>query len=141
MYKGEPTKGVDFYNLLFYSDEFTIELGKVTLAAGKLEAEIILFLTRKGVNEKTNGKTLGTLISIGKKNNLFDKNLIIALELICKQRNYFTHSIYALFIEIIDKTILDRHNLVDTDVITFSDYAYQLRENLNDLAVLISKKQ
>lgn len=141
MYKGEPAKGVDFYNLLFNSDDFTIELGKVTLAASKLEAEMMLFFNRKGLNEKTNGKTLGTLISIGKKNNLFDKNLIMTLELICKQRNYFTHNIYALFIETIEKTILDRHNLVDTDVITFSDYAYQLKDNLNGLADLISEKQ
>ena len=141
MYKGEPTKGLDFYNLLFNSDDFTIELGKVTLAAGKLEAEMILFFNRKGVNEKTNGKTLGTLISIGKKNNLFDINLTTSLELICKQRNYFTHNIYSLFIELIDETILKRKKLIDTDIVTYSDYAYQLRDNLNDLARLISEKK
>lgn len=139
MYKGEPTNGVEFYNLLFESDEFNIELGKVTLAAGKLEAEMILLYNRKGVIRKFNKKTLGGLISVGKKNNLLDKNLTISLELICKQRNYFTHNIYALFIELIDETILEKQSLIDTDVVTYSDYAWQLRDNLNGLADLISE--
>ena len=33
MYKGELSKGVEFFDLLFESDDFNTELGKVTLAA------------------------------------------------------------------------------------------------------------
>lgn len=140
MYKGGPSKGFEFYNLLFESDEFNAELGKVALAAGRLEAEMMLFLNRNGVKENISRSTLGQLIKIGKKNNLLDKNLSVALEQICKQRNYLTHNIYALFIELIDETILERSNLLDSDVITYIDRAWQLRNNLIDLANIMSKK-
>jgi hypothetical protein len=80
MYKGEPTKGIAFYNLLFDNDEFNIELGRVILAAGKIETELILYLKRKGVTENINKSTFGNLIKTGKKYNLLDKNLTIALE-------------------------------------------------------------
>lgn len=140
MYKGEPTKGIQFFNLLFESDEFCAELGKVTLAAGRLEAELILFLNRKGITENVNRSTLGKLISIGKRNALFDRNLTDAFETICKQRNYLTHNIYALFVELIDETILDRSDLLDSDVQTYMNRVWQLRDNLIGLANIIHKK-
>lgn len=140
MYKGEPSKGVDFYNLLFESEEFNAELGKVTLAAGKLEAEMMLFLNRYGVKENISRSTLGQLIKIGKKSNSFDKNLTVALEEICRQRNYLTHNIYALFVELIGETILERSNLLDSDVTTYIERAWLLRNELIDLANIISKK-
>lgn len=140
MFKGKPVKEVEFYNLLFKNKEFTSELGKVSLASGRLEAELILFFNRKGVIEKVNEATLGWLIKVGKKNNLLDKNLVQSLELVLKQRNYFTHNIYALFTELIDVTILERENLIDTDIITYTNYAWQLNDNLESLADLISRK-
>jgi hypothetical protein len=140
MFKGKHIKEVEFYNLLFKNNEFTSELGKVSLASGRLEAELILFFNRKGVIEKVNESTLGWLIKVGKKNNLLDKNLIQSLELVLKQRNYFTHNIYALFTELIDVTILERNNLIDTDVVTYSNYAWQLSDNLESLADLVSRK-
>lgn len=139
MFKGESYKGINFYNLLFQNDEFCSELGKVSLSAGKLESEIVLFFKRSGINEKIIGKTLGQLIKIGKSKSLFDNNLIISLEIICKQRNYLTHNIYALFIEMIDQTILERENLFDTDVLLYIEKAYLLNENLNDLSEIIKK--
>lgn len=140
MYKGEQSEGVEFYNLLFESEEFNAELGKVTLAAGRLEAEMILFLNRHGLKKGTSRATLGKLIKIGKDNNLLDNNLTVALEHICRQRNYLTQIIYALFIELIDETVLERSKLLDTDVLTYTDRAWQLRENLFGLADSISKK-
>jgi len=140
MYKGQSPKGLDFYNLLFESEEFNVELGKVTLAAGKLEAELIQFLKRNNIKENINQSTLGNLISIGKRYNFFDKNLAMSLELICKQRNYLTHNIYALFIDLIDETILEKNNLIDTDIITYCDKAWQLKENLISLADIIHNK-
>ena len=140
MYKGESSKGVEFFDLLFESDDFNTELGKVTLAAGRLEAEIIRYYIRNGVKENISRLTLGQLISIGKQEKLLERNLAMALEQICMQRNYLTHNIYALFIELIDETILERCNLLDTDVITYVEKAWQLKTNLIDLADLMSRK-
>ncbi len=134
MYKGNATKGLEFYNLLLESDKFTTELGKVNLVAGKLEAEMILYYSRKGVTKKLVGLTLGRLIEIGKENNLLDKNQISALKMVCNQRNYFIHNIYSLFTDLIDETILPKNNLIDTDVITYTDYAWKLKDNLEGLA-------
>lgn len=140
MYKGEPTAGIEFYNLLIESDEFTSELGKVALASGKLEAELMLFLDRNGIKGNYKKSTLGTLIKIGEENELFGSNLIISLKQISKQRNYLTHNIYALFTNLIDETILERENLLDTDVHFYLDRVWQLKENLNGLADIIQRK-
>jgi uncharacterized protein YutE (UPF0331/DUF86 family) len=140
MYKGNPTEGIEFYNLLFDSDEFNKELGKVTLSAGRLEVEIILFLNRNGVKDVISRAPLGKLIEIGEKNNLFDNNLTAVLRLICKQRNYLTHNIYALFTELIDETILERNDLLDSDIYTYIERVCQLRNNLIYLTSVISKK-
>lgn len=140
MFKGEPVIGIEFYKLLLKDEDFSSELGRVALASGRLEVELLLYLTRNNVIVKNKSATLGSLITIGKKNNLLDENLILALKMISKQRNYFTHNIYALFTNLIDVTILKRDNLIDTDVITYTDYAYRLRENLEGLADVISRK-
>ena len=139
-YKGKPTEGIEFYNLLLQSNEFTSELGKVAMASGKLEAELMLFLKQNGVNENFKKATLGKLIEVGEKNNLFDNNLIIALKQTSEQRNYLTHNIYALFIDLIDETVLEKSNLLDSDVYTYLERAWQLKENLNDLANIFQQK-
>ena len=140
MYKGELTQGLDFYNLLWKNDKFNIELGRTTLAAGRLEVELIYFLRRKGVTKNLIGLNLGKLIEVGKKNNLLDKNLIGILELLKNQRNYLTHNIYALFTNLIDETILSRENLIDTDVESYIDKVCQLTENLNSIADSLIEK-
>jgi hypothetical protein len=139
IYKGEPSGGIEFYNLLFESNDFSAELGKVALAAGRLEAELILFLHRNEVKDKLVGATLGKLITIGKKYNLLEKNLAFALDLTCKQRNYLTHNIYALLTNLVEETILEGSNLLDSDVHTYVDRAWDLRENLTALANIVSK--
>lgn len=139
MYKGESSKGVDFYNLLFECKEFNIELGKVALSSGRLESEIILFLKRNKIEKFKINTTLGRLINIGKENKLFDRNLIISLEMVCKQRNYLTHNIYSLFVELIDETILEKENLLDTDVHSYIDKAFVLNENLSNLADIVKR--
>jgi hypothetical protein len=140
MYKGQPSEGVEFYNLLFESDDFSAELGKVALAAGRLEAELMLFLYRNGVKDKILGPTLGKLIDLGNKHKLFDSNLAIALDITRKQRNYLTHNIYALLTNLIDETILEGRNLLDSDVHTYEERAWELRENLVALANIIKGK-
>lgn len=141
MYKGKPSKGLEFYNLLNQSDEFTSELGKVALASGKLEVELINFLNRNEINENYKKATLGTLIRITNENNLLTSNEKIVFEMISKQRNYITHNIYALFTDLIDETFLEKENLLDSDVHLFIERAWQLRQNLNGLAVIIKNKK
>ncbi|MBF9144156.1 hypothetical protein [Hymenobacter properus] len=141
MYKGKPTAGIEFYDLLVQSDEFTAELGKVALASGKLEAELILYLMRSNINGDFNKVTLGGLINAAEKNGLIDNNLTIALRQVSKQRNYITHNIYALFIDLLDETILEKANLLDSDVHTYLERALQLKENLNSLADIIRQKK
>ncbi len=140
MYKGHPTGGIDFYNLLYNSPEFCVELGQVTLAAGKLEAELILLLARSSIPEKAAGKTLGKLISIASKYGVLDKNETIVFNEVCGQRNYLTHNIYALFIELIEETRLERSDLLDSDVHTYIERARQLKENLLGLAEIVECK-
>lgn len=141
MYKGEPTEGIKFYNLLIESKEFTSELGKVTLASGKLEAELTLFLIRKGIEGDYGRVTLGPLINKVKKNNLLDKNMVIALEQISIQRNYIMHNIYALFTGLKDETILEKNNLLDSDVLLYFERVWELKKNIDDLTDIINKKE
>jgi len=140
MYKGEPTKGLEFYKLLYESEEFTSELGKVALASGKLEAELIILLTKNGIKGNYKKATLGTLIDIADKNELIDNNMRNILKGLSKQRNYITHNIYALFIDLIDETILEKEKLLDTDVILYIERAWQLRVNLNDIANIFERE-
>ena len=122
------------------TEKFTSELGKVTLASGKLETELILFFSRNGINKNYKKATLGTLIRIGEDNNLFDENMVITLNQISKQRNYLTHNIYSLFTNLINETIIERENLLDSDVHLYIERAWRLKENLNGLAGIIEKK-
>ena len=140
MYKGEPTQGIKFYNLLEKSEEFTSELGKVALASGKLEAELIIHFELHEVKGKYKRATLGTLIKKAETNGLLDKNMISALKMISKQRNYITHNIYSLFIDKLDETILEKNNLLDSDVHLYIERAWQLNENINGLAEIIIEK-
>lgn len=140
MYKGEPTEGMEFYNLLLASDEFTSELGKVTLASGKLEAELIIFLNKNGIKGNYKRATLGTLIDLTERNDLLDKNMISELKHKSMQRNYITHNIYALFTDLIDETILEKNDLLDSDVHLYIERAWQLKENLDGLSDIVKKK-
>jgi hypothetical protein len=140
MYKGIRKEGVEFYTLLTESEKFTSKLGKVTLASAKLEAELIIFLIRNNVKGNFEKAPLGKLIGFAKKYELLEENLIIALTHISKQRNYLTHNIYALFIDLIDETILEKNNLFDSDVHTYIERACQLKENIEGLAEIIKVK-
>lgn len=140
MYKGKHTKGIDFYNLLIESNEFTSLLGKATLASGRLESELIIFFKQNRINGDYERATLGTLIEIARKNKLLDNNLIIALKDISKQRNYIAHNIYALFTDLIDETILEKNNLLDSDIHLYIERVWQLNENLDRLAEIIKQR-
>ena len=138
-FKGKLSKGINFYKLLYENAEFTIELGKMTLSCSKLEAEIILFFKRKNITKNFSKTTLNPLIDYAEKNEFFDENLLIILREFAVKRNYLNHNIYGLFLELIDETILERENILDSDVLYFKDKVYVLNENLNHIAEQISR--
>lgn len=139
MRNGEPTGGEAFFDLLYKDSKFCEELGKVALGAGRLEAELMLFLNTKGNKTNLTRKTLGLLINIANEGKHLDNNSIAVLRTLCEQRNYLTHNIYALFIELIEETILERSNLLDSDVDLYTEKARQLQEDLIHLANIIKK--
>lgn len=139
VFKGEPAKGLKFYELLMESTEFTSEMGKLTLNSGKLEAELILLLNRNNVEGKFNKASLGNLIRISYENKLLTDNELLSFELISKQRNYLTHNIYALLNYQIDETILERENLLDSDVHTYIERAWVLNDNIKGLTEIIKR--
>ena len=140
MYKGRPSKGKEFYILLSESEEFASELGKVTLASGFLEAEIIKFIQRNEIKVNPKTSTLGRLIRKVEENNLFDNNILTALKQCKDQRNEFIHKLYSLFTGLIEQELLPINGLLDSDLITYNEYARQLIGNLEHLAEVISVK-
>ncbi|WP_178861606.1 hypothetical protein [Thiomicrorhabdus cannonii] len=130
----------DFFQVLYGSEDFCSELGRVVLAAGKLEALLIQAIRSEGkvINQKY--ATLGSLIKQLEKHERL-KALKPHLEMLTKQRNYLTHNIYSLVFGHIDETILEANNLIESEVLTYKERAYILCENLNFMAQLIEKVQ
>ena len=81
---------------------------------------------------------MGRLIAFAKKHNLLTQ-MVPALETVRDQRNYLAHNIHALFAGIVEETILSRSDLLDSDIDTFTDRAWQLKENLNGMADIIAR--
>ena len=82
-------------------------------------------------------------INLLKTKKLIDHNIIDHLIIAKIQRNYLTHNIYALLTDLIDETILERKDIIDSDVHTYVERASQLKENLTTLAEIfegINKK-
>ena len=109
------------------------------LAAGRLEAELIIYINSKKVGEKTKKASLGKLIIFARKHKLLEK-MVPVLEVIRDQRNYLAHNIYALFSGLVEESILPSTELLDSDIDTFTERAWQLKENINGLADIVAKE-
>lgn len=140
MYKSKPSARLDFYNLLFESNDFTSELGKVVLSSGKLEVELIKFLKKNNIKEDIKKATLGKLISLANKNNLLAKNEKMVFELIKNQRNYLIHNIFSLLSNLIEETELENEDLLDSDVQLFIERAALLNVDLIEFSDMITNK-
>jgi hypothetical protein len=140
MYMGEPRQGKEFYDLLVNSVEFTSELGRMTLASGMLEAEIVKYYIRRGHELDPKTSTFGRLIGIGRKHGLFESNELTALDMLNEQRNEFTHRVYSLFTGLMEQERLPTADLLDSDVHTYTGYAGHLRENLERMTELVIRK-
>ena len=79
-------------------------------------------------------------IEIANKNKLLSDNELISLKSLSKQRNYLSHNLYSLFSDLIDESILEKYNLLDSDVHLYIERASQLSENLNYISDVISAK-
>lgn len=133
MRKGEPVKGVKFFELLSEDADFCKQLGRAVLAASRLETELKRYLSSHGVRSDTKSATLGRLIKLAREHELLVRMLPV-LETIKEQRNYLAHNIHALFSGVIEETILPRTNLLDSDIDVFTERAWQLAENLIGLS-------
>lgn len=141
MYKGNPSSGLDFFNSLYKSKEFTSEFGQMILASAKLEAELILLLNKNNTEGNYKMFSLGKLIHIAHKNQLLSDNDFEIFKLLKNQRNYLTHNLYALFNNSIDESILvARENLLDSDILYYTETVWEVKENLNNLADVIKSK-
>lgn len=138
MRKGEPASGLAFYALLCEDDEFCAELGRAILAAGRLETALNRLISSQAPESDSRQATLGALISVAESNELLP-DLVPTLRMIKDQRNYLTHNIHALFSDFIEETILQKSELLDSDVDLFSERAWQLHRNLNNLAEIVEK--
>jgi hypothetical protein len=139
MRKGESVSATAFFKLLIEDDEFCKQLGRAVLAAGQLESEVKLFLSRNEITQDTKKKTLGNLIELLKSKKLLSKVQPV-LEQLRDQRNYLTHNIHALFAGLVEETILPRTDLLDSDVDVFMERALQLAENLLGLADAVARQ-
>ena len=136
MRKGDPVEGLAFYRLLCDDDAFCAELGRAILAAQRLESALKQFLRSNALEVDTAHATLGRLISFAESKKLLTQ-MLPPLKMLRDQRNYLTHNVHALFFGLVEETILERDGLLDSDVATFTERAWQLKENLNGLAEII----
>jgi hypothetical protein len=140
MRKGEPVAGTEFFNLLYSDDAFCRDLGRAMLAAGRLETELKLYLEATTVSDDTKRLTLGQLLATAKKHAVLN-DMQGVLEMLKDQRNYLAHSIYPLFSGSVEETLLPRSDLLNSDVDVFTERAWQLSQNLNDLADLVARRR
>jgi hypothetical protein len=139
MYKGVPVGGLEFFELLNESEEFCADLGRVVLAAGRLEVALAKVLEHDSPDEDLKFATLGQLIGHARSHDELRK-MIPHLEMLKTQRNYLTHNIYSLLSDRIDETILERNDIIDSDVHTYTERAWVLKNNLNGLADIVERQ-
>lgn len=139
MWKGEPVDGPAFYDILCGDDEFCAQLGRAVLAAGRLETVLKKYMSENAQRPDLTRATLGRLITIARDCGLLAK-MLPALEMLRDQRNYLTHNVHALLSGFIEETILEGSNLIESDMHTYTERAWQLVENLNGLAEILERE-
>jgi len=138
-WKGEPVDGPAFYALLCSDNKLCAELGRAVLAAGRLETSLKQYIVGNAQHPDLTRATLGRLITIARDRRMLSK-MLPALEILRDQRNYLTHNVHALLSGFIEETILEGSNLIDSDVHTYTERAWQLAENLNGLAEILERE-
>lgn len=137
---GEPASAEEFFSLLYQDAHFCEQLGRAVLAAGRLEAELKLYLAEQDVSSDTKRATLGRLLDLLRQAGLL-KDMQPALEMLKDQRNYLTHTLFELFAGMVEETLLPRSKLIDSDVDMFAEKTWQLERNLTGLAEIVSRER
>ena len=136
--KGEPLTDLEFFEQLYADDDFCKQLGKAILSAGRLESELIIYISNNKSGSKVTKATLGKLIRTTEKEELL-ANMVPVLKIIKEQHNYLTHNTHALFAGLVEETLLPRTGLLDSDIDAFTDRAWQTTESINGLANILVK--
>lgn len=106
----------EFYTQLSENDDFCRALGKVMLAASKLEIELKQYLRLHGTEVSERQATLGNLINLLQKNGHLTKNGESHFREANLQRNYLVHNLYVSFVGEIRDWLLPTDKLIPEDV-------------------------
>ena len=126
-----------FFELLYDNSEFCDSMGKVILAASKLETNLRKYLKAKQIAFRSKS-TLGQLVFKLIENNLLSRNGEMHFHDLALVRNYLAHSLYDLFIKEIEQTIISRDKLYPEDIDYFIYRAYQLAEDFLHFSKIVS---
>tara|TARA_Y100001934_G_scaffold47457_1_gene57399 strand:- start:445 stop:897 length:453 start_codon:yes stop_codon:yes gene_type:complete len=130
----------EFFELLYNDVRFCDGLGKVMLAAGKLERTLQSYLSSKGIEPKNKRATLGVLVRLLKESGLLTSNGKMHFDDLLLKRNYLAHSLYDLFSGNIEQSILPRENLEESDVEIFADRAHGFAGDLQHFIRLVDTR-
>lgn len=125
-----------FFDLLFKDSEFCEGVGRVMLAAGLLETNLRRYLEGKGLKIGRRN-TLGSMVRLMKEDQLLSRNGTMHFDDLTLKRNYLAHSLYDLFSEQIEETILPGSELVEMDIDIFREKANQLAEDFFHFSNLV----
>jgi hypothetical protein len=130
---------LEFFKLLYGDSEFCEALGQMTLASGRFESDLRKYLRFRGI-KISDQAGLGTITGELKKQKMISENGVHVLRTIKLQRNYLTHSLFDLFSERVEETILPRSELVPADKYTFIEKVEELNDDLVGLSEIVEKK-
>jgi hypothetical protein len=99
-----------------------------------------LYIESQDIELSNKKATLGALVSLLKKHGLLSRNGQMHFDDLTLKRNYLAHSLYDLFSNQIEESILPREELVDEDVDLFEERADQLAEDLRYFVNIIRCK-
>lgn len=131
---------IAFFERLSADPEFCEAMGRMTLAAGRLESDLRVYLMLRGVVPPPERTGFGSLIAALQGNGFVSENGVTVLRTIKTQRNYLTHSLYDLLSARVPETILPARDLIPLDVLSFTDKATSLADDLLHLS-LIAERQ
>jgi hypothetical protein len=136
--KTSTRPSAEFFGLLYADPAFCASVGRVMLAAAMLETNLRSHLRARGIAKVRATATLGHLVKILKDHHLLSRNGEMHFDDLAAKRNYLAHSLYDLFTNVIEETILPRTELVEEDVSLFTDKVQQTAEDFFAFSKLVA---
>lgn len=131
----------EFYEFLYSDLEFCAGLGKVMLAAGRLETAVRACLRSRGVPVNTPKATLGSLTETLKNAGLLTTNGEMVFGDLVRKRNYLAHSLFDLFSGQIEETILERQGLIKEDLHLFRERVDSLASDFMHFVSIVNQAE